>query len=139
MASEIGLTATERVTLDEPAASAVLREAERQGARRVVLIASRHLAENTDEISRIAAALGERHGLTIDGIRPHVPRSDVIAAADRAREAGADLVVAIGGGSVIEAAKAVPLCLRHDVRSVAELDAFRTRVEPDGSVVRPVF
>ncbi|MGA0595239.1 iron-containing alcohol dehydrogenase [Enterovirga sp. CN4-39] len=139
MASEIGLTATERVTLDEPAASAVAREAERQGARRVVLIASRHLAKNTEEIAHIEAELGDRHAVTIDGIRPHVPRSDVIAAADRARDAGADLVVAVGGGSVIEAAKAVPLCLRHDIRSVAALEGFRTRVEPDGLVVRPQF
>jgi maleylacetate reductase len=44
-------------------------------------------------------------------IGAHTPRSDVVAAANTAREAGADLIVTLGGGSVTDAAKMVALYL----------------------------
>ena len=44
-------------------------------------------------------------------IAAHSPRTDVIAGANAAREARADLLVAFGGGSVIDATKLMQLCL----------------------------
>lgn len=54
----------------------------------------------------------------------HTPREDVLSAAAAAREAGADLLVSIGGGSVTDGTKAVNLCLDRDVRTVAGLDRY---------------
>jgi maleylacetate reductase len=45
----------------------------------------------------------------------HTPRVDVVAAANEARAARADLVLTVGGGSVTDAAKMVGLCLGNDV------------------------
>ena len=45
------------------------------------------------------------------GIGAHVPSDVVFAAADAARAAGADLLVAVGGGSVIDGTKLVQLLL----------------------------
>ena len=56
---------------------------------------------------------------------PHTPRHAVIAAAEQAREARADLIVTIGGGSITDGAKAVQLCLANDVRTPEALDALR--------------
>ncbi len=137
--AEVVLTATERVTLGVPAAAAVAAEAERLGAKRVFLLVSRFLAESTDEIRRIEAALGAAHAATHHGIRPNAPRSDVLAATAAARAAGADLVVTIGGGSVTDAGKIVTMCLKHDVTTIEGFDAFRTYVEADGTVISPVF
>ena len=137
--SQVVLTATERVTLATPAAEAVAAEAGRLGARRVFILASRFLAEQTDEIRHIETALGSRHAATHVGIRPNAPRSDVLAAAEVARAAKADLVVTVGGGSVTDAGKIVTICLKHNITTIEGFDAFRTYVEADGTVVQPVF
>jgi maleylacetate reductase len=55
----------------------------------------------------------------------HTPREAVIAAADAARAASADLIVTVGGGSITDGAKAVQLCLANDIRSVAAIDDIR--------------
>ena len=118
-ASQVVLTATERVTLGVPAAAAIAEEATNRGAKRVFILASSFLNRQTDEISKIEAALGDRHAATHDGIQPHAPRGDVLTAANRAREAGADLVVTVGGGSVTDAGKILLICLKHNITSVA--------------------
>ena len=102
ISGSVVLTATERVIFGQPAAEAIAAEAKTIGASRVMLIASASLAKNTDEIARIEAALGDHHAATFTGIAPHVPRNDVIAATDMARDCGADLIVSVGGGSVTD-------------------------------------
>jgi len=138
-ASQVILTATEEVTLGEPAADAVARAATERDAKKVFILSSTHLNRNTDEISRIEAALGSRHAATHDGIQPHAPRADVLKAAAHAREVGADFVVTVGGGSVTDAGKIMLICLKHNITTIEQFDDFRTRVDDDGNVVMPVF
>ena len=136
--SELRFTRTERVTMGVPAAEALADQAEASGAKRVFLLASKSLRENTDEIKKIEDALGERHGATFSGIAPHAPRGDVLKAANAARESGADLIVSIGGGSATDAAKIVSLLLKHDVRSTDAFEPLRTYVTEAGEVINPV-
>lgn len=138
-ASQVVLTATERVTLGVPAADAIAEEAANRGAKRVFILCSSFLNRQTDEIRRIEAALGDRHAATHDGIQPHAPRGDVLAAANQARAAKADLVVTVGGGSVTDAGKILLICLKHNITTVDQFDDYRVRVEEDGTVVSPVF
>lgn len=138
-ASQVILTATERVTLGVPAAEVISQEAASRGADRVFILASRFLNRQTDEIRRIEAALGPRHAATHDGIQPHAPRSDVLAAAVSAREAKADLVVTVGGGSVTDAGKILLICLKHNITQVAQFDDYRVRVDEEGNMVLPDF
>ena len=138
-ASQVVLTATERVILGVPTAEAVAEEAVNRDAGKVFILASSHLNQKTDEIRRIEAALGKRHAATHDGIQPHAPRRDILKAADHARSVGADLVVTVGGGSVTDAGKILLICLKHNITTVEQFDNFRTRVEEDGTVVNPVF
>jgi alcohol dehydrogenase class IV len=138
-ASQVVLTATERVTLGVPAADAIAEEAANRGAKRVFILCSSFLNRQTDEIRRIEAALGARHAATHDGIQPHAPRGDVLAAANQARVAKADLVVTVGGGSVTDAGKILLICLKHNITTVDQFDDYRVRVEEDGTVVSPVF
>lgn len=133
------LTGTERVILGRPAAEALAEEAARLGAERVVLIASRSLAEGTDEIEAIKAALGPRFAAVHTGVAPHVPRPDVVAAAATARAAGADLIVSVGGGSVTDCAKIVPILLKHGVTTVEGMEPFHMHVTPEGQLVKPDF
>lgn len=137
-ASQMTFSATEKVTLGQPASEAISAQAEAMGARRVFLLTSATLRKETNEISRIEAALGDRHAATHSGIAPHAPRSDVLAAANAARAANADLIVAVGGGSVTDSAKIVALLLKHDVRTVEAFEPLRTYVDDDGNVINPL-
>ncbi len=103
------------VIYGKPAAEALREEAERLDARRVYLIVSRTLNTKTDEIEKIRKALGDRYAATFDGIPQHTTREVVVQTAKHAKEAGADLVVAIGGGSVVDAAKIVLMCMEHEI------------------------
>jgi maleylacetate reductase len=121
--------AMESVIYGKPAADALREEAERLDAKRVYLIASRTLNTSTDEIDKIGKALGDRHAETFDGVPQHTTRDVVVRIAKQAKEARADLVVAIGGGSVVDAAKIVLMCMEHDIFVQDGLDGFETTPE----------
>ena len=126
--SQVILTATERVTVGQPAAQAIVEEATSRNCNRVFLLVGGSLRRETDEIARIEQALGSRHAATWDGVRPHAPRQDVLAAAAAARAADADMIVTVGGGSVTDAGKIVSLCLKHNIVTHEQFDDYRIRV-----------
>src|SRR5712691_5838646 len=128
----IAFGAMESVTFGRPAAEMVAEEARRREAERVFLMASGTLNRTTDEIARVGRALGNRFAGLFDHMPPHTPRHAVVEAAAMARDAGADLIVTVGGGSVTDGAKAVQLCLANDIRSAEAIDALRPVAGPDG-------
>jgi maleylacetate reductase len=118
-------TDMEEVHYGKPAAQSVAEVVKAQGAERVFLMVSGTLNRETDEIEKIRRALGNKCVGTFDRMPAHSPRSAVIAAAAQAREARADLIVTLGGGSITDGAKAVQLCLANDVDTVDGLDKLR--------------
>jgi alcohol dehydrogenase class IV len=133
----IAFGAMEAVVFGKPAAAAVAEEVRRYGAERVFLMVSGTLARSTDEITQIRQALGNRCAGLFDRMPPHTPRLAVIAAAEAARAAGADLIVTVGGGSLTDGAKAVRLCLANEIRSPEALDGYRPVKGPDGALAPP--
>jgi maleylacetate reductase len=119
----------ESVIYGKPAAEALREETERLDLRRVYLIVSRTLNSQTDEIERIRKALGDRYAETFDGVPQHTTREVVVRIAKQAKEAKADLVVAIGGGSVVDAAKIVLMCMEHEIFEQDGLDGYETTPE----------
>jgi maleylacetate reductase len=119
----------ESVIYGKPAAAALREEAERLGAKRVYLIVSRTLNTTTGEIEKIQKALGDRHAETFDGIPQHTTREVIVRVAKQAKDVKADLVVAIGGGSVVDAAKIVLMCMEHEIFEQDGLDGFETTPE----------
>ena len=125
-AGTFNMSAQERIVHGQPAGAAVAAEAERLGAKRVFIISGRSLAALDDgPLQRVISALGSRHAGSLTAVRAHSPREDVIAAADAARACGADLLVAVGGGSAIDAAKAVQVCLWMNLRTPAAMEPYR--------------
>jgi maleylacetate reductase len=116
--------AIDKVFLGVEAPATVVSEAERLGCDRVFIVTSASV-ERSFFLAGIIAALGERHAGTYGGVRAHIPLEDIIAAANGARECGADLILAVGGGSAIDAAKVVPICLHFGVDDIAGLAAHR--------------
>ena len=122
----IVFTKMDEVVYGKPAAAAVSDLVKRDGAERVFLMVSGTLNRQTDEIDKLRRALGNHCVGTFDRMPAHTPRAAVIAAAEQAREARADLIVTLGGGSITDGAKAVQLCLANDIRTPEALDRIRT-------------
>jgi maleylacetate reductase len=127
----------ERVVFGRPAAEVVADEARQRKAERVFVMASGTLNRTTDEVTKVRRALGNRFAGLFDRMPPHTPRRAVIEAAAMAREAAADMIITIGGGSVTDGAKAVQLCLANDIRTADALDKYRPVKGPDGTVGPP--
>lgn len=115
----------DEVVFGQPAAEAVAAQLDRLHLSRAFLMVSGTLNRNTDEIDKIRKSLGRRYVGSFDAMPPHTPREAVVAAAEQARAAGADIIVTVGGGSITDGAKAVQLCLANDVRSVEDVDKIK--------------
>ncbi len=129
--------AMDRVLYGQSYEQAIVAECERLGATRAFVIAGGTLSRETDLIARLERALGSRHAGTWNRIGAHTPRVDVVAASQAARQAGADLLVTLGGGSVTDAAKMIGMCLANDITEVGQLDRLRAITGADGITRRP--
>src|SRR6201993_970287 len=127
----------ENVVFGKPYADALAQEVDRLDARAVFILASGTLARETDLVEQLRQMLGNRFAGLCAKIGAHTPRTDVVAAANTAREAGADLIVTLGGGSVTDAAGMVALCLGNGVTDPAQLDDYRAQIASDGTARRP--
>lgn len=117
--------AMERVHMGAAFDGAVAEEAARAGAKRVFLLLGGTISRETDWADRLDRRLREAGAALAgrwDRMASHTPRSDVMAATKAAREAKADLVVTLGGGSVTDAGKMVRMCLANGVKEEAQLD-----------------
>ena len=131
--------AQDRVIWGKPAARAVLEEADRRAAKRLFIVTGRTLNRQTDVVTKIRQALGARCVGTFDECREHTPRDSVIAAANAARAANPDLIVSIGGGTVIDTVKVMLIALAHELTQPEQLCDFHLRINPDGSRHAPVI
>ena len=89
-------------------------EVARSGSRHAFVVCSPSIAAKTNTIDRIAEALGDRYAGTFDAIEVDSTYRSTAAATAAARTAGADLLIAIGGGSVIVANRVVDILLCED-------------------------
>jgi maleylacetate reductase len=132
------IQAQERIVFGEPAGEALLAEVTRLDARRVFVTSTRSLARLSDgPLQKLEKALGSLHVGTFSAIASHSPREDVVAGAAAARAVEADLIVAIGGGSVVDATKAMLMCLWHRLESPAAMEPYRSGRD-DGRIPTPM-
>jgi len=122
----------ERVVYGKPAGAALRAEAERLGARRVFLTTSKSVAQSA-LLADVIRELGDRYAGIYAGIIAHSPRPCVIEGAEQARKAKADLLVAVGGGSVIDATKVMLIALWQGATTVDDLDAYRAGRPKEGA------
>ncbi len=87
-----------------------LKEAvDRAGAKRAFVVCSRSVNQRTDTVRRIEAVLGNNYAGVYDGIEKDSTYVSVRAAKEAATQAGADLLIAVGGGSVMVATRVVAI------------------------------
>ncbi|QEC50890.1 iron-containing alcohol dehydrogenase [Baekduia soli] len=93
---------------------------------RAFVIASRTLlASGLDD--QLRDILGDRLAGVHAGVAQHVPRTAVIEAAQAARAAGAETLVSVGGGTPIDCAKGVALCLAAGIEAAGQFDEHHIR------------
>lgn len=86
-------------------------EVGRHGARRAFVICGQTVAHRTNLLQRIRDQLGEVYAGVFDRMDKDSSYPAVLAATEAAREAGADLIIAAGGGSVIVGARVTVILL----------------------------
>ena len=81
------------------------------GRRRALVVYGQGSAVRTGTLGRVLASL-DAEGIAheeLSGVRPNPEVGLVRAGVERARGIGADVILAVGGGSVIDTAKAIAL------------------------------
>ena len=95
-----------RVVFGEGCLATLATEVEALGAQRALVLCTPEQREVAERVSR---QLGERSAGIFDQAVMHVPIETARAARVRAAELGADVAVAVGGGSTIGLGKAIAL------------------------------
>ena len=121
----------EHIVLGRPAAGVILEEIERLGRRRIFMVTTASVARGS-LLHGIKDALGARLVGSFAGVTAHGPRQTVIDGARAIRAADADILLAVGGGSVIDATKVMQLCLRYRLDRPEQLSDYvgKGRAEP---------
>ena len=129
--------AQDRVHFGTPAAEALQTEADLRGARRIFVVTGRTLHRKTDAVQTALAQIAPRVVGLFDECTEHTPRDSVMALAAAVRAAQADLIVSIGGGTVIDTVKVALVALAQGLTQIEQLDDWHLRVAADGSRVTP--
>lgn len=103
------------------------------GYRRPFIVCSRTLNTRTDVISTLVNALGQRCCGVTDEVGEHSPLTNVLAAARQAAALHADVIVSVGGGSVMDMCKAIQLCISEQVFDREGLLKLQMRMSADGT------
>jgi alcohol dehydrogenase class IV len=92
-------------------------ELKRQRAKRAFIVCGRTVSRQTDLIARIRRILGDACAGVFDEIAKDTTLESVTRAADAARAAQADMLIAVGAGSVIQGTRVVAILLaeKHPV------------------------
>src|SRR5687767_4119507 len=112
------------VIYGRPAAEALASAAKAYRAERLMIVTTRSLAGRGGVVDLLTSSLGSRCVGVFSGVRAHSPRTDVIAGARCARELACDLLIAVGGGSVVDATKVMQLCLWAGIDRAEALDEY---------------
>jgi alcohol dehydrogenase class IV len=116
--------------------SAVAEEVQKLGASRVLLISDSGV-EKAGLLKNVEGALGSLLKAKFLEVQQDSGLDTVDAAARAGREAGVDAVVSVGGGSVIDTAKATAICLGAGGKAIDHIGVFMLKGKPVPHIVIP--
>ena len=108
-------------------------EVDRTKAKSAFVVCGKSVAHKTDLIARVKANLGDKFAGVFDGVKASSPLPSVLDGAAAAREAGADLIVAVGGGSATVTARAIIILLAEK----GDIHEICTQYPPGQTPVSP--
>ncbi|HRG06861.1 MAG TPA: iron-containing alcohol dehydrogenase, partial [Acidovorax defluvii] len=107
-------------------------------AAKVLILVGGASAEKTGTLAEVRAALGERQHATFSGIEPNPSFETSMKAVDQVRSGGFDFLLAVGGGSVIDAVKFIAAAVHFEGDAWAILEKRGrniTQAVPFGAVL----
>jgi aldehyde dehydrogenase (NAD+) len=125
-----------KLTIGPGRAAAVAEEVSKLGGKRVLLISDRGI-EKAGLLGGVQGALGALLKATFLDVPQDSGLDTVDAATLAGREAGVDAVVSIGGGSVIDTAKATAICLGAGGKAIDHIGVMMLHGQPLPHVVIP--
>ena len=114
-------TALEKVCFEQTVVDSLSHELKKCNSQKVLLMVSNTLFSTTSVIQTVVNRLDFLQVEIFCGIREHTPRKDLMQAVVIANTLNIDTIVAIGGGSIIDAAKAVQFALNYAITSESQL------------------
>jgi alcohol dehydrogenase len=109
----------ERVYFGSGSVSKLASELARIGSKRPFLVTGQSIAQKTDLIPRIEHAAKTKLAGVFSEIKQHAPMSGIRRAATAVREATADTLISLGGGSPIDSTKIIVKELSEDFQRPA--------------------
>lgn len=127
----------QRVVFGQEAGAAAATEAQRRDASRVLVVSARSLNRRLGATQSLKEHLGDRLLDVYDDIEPHAPLESILQLRRRLASDKPDLIVSIGGGSVIDTVKVATLADAADAKSTEDIAALRVTVNEAGEQVAP--
>ena len=109
------------------------RVVDRRGAKHAFVICGRSVAQRSDLIARIRGIIGDKLAGVYDGMVQEAPLECVQAAAKAAKEAEADMLIAVGAGTVIKATRVVAILIAENKPA----EELMTQYPPSGPAISP--
>ncbi|HKI75573.1 MAG TPA: iron-containing alcohol dehydrogenase, partial [Candidatus Bathyarchaeia archaeon] len=109
----------ERVYFGSGSISKLRTELNRIGSKRPFLLTGQSIAQKSDLIARIENTAETKLAGVFSEIRQHAPLSGIRRAATAVREAKADCLISLGGGSPIDSTKIIVKELSEDFQHPA--------------------
>ncbi len=104
-------------------------EVDALGCKRALLVTDRVLRQHTDVVARAEKALGSRLAGIFDEVEADSGVHVCNAGAARGRDIGADAIVSVGGGSVIDTGKGIAILLREG-GELSQYEGFQLLTRP---------
>ena len=118
---EFAYSALEKIIFNEASTEVLPRLLCGLSYKRPFVVVSRTLAEKTDDLSALRQGLPVELAGFYKGIRSRTPREDALELLDQVRASGADVIISVGGGSVIDAGKFVQLAIAQGLKHESEI------------------
>src|SRR5690242_7989629 len=122
-----------RLYSGEGALENLTRVLDRNKTRRALVICGRSVSRKTNLIARIRDIAGERVVGVYDEMIREAPLENVQAAVQAARNAEADMLIAVGAGTVIKATRIVAILLAENKPP----EELMTQYPPTGPAISP--
>jgi alcohol dehydrogenase class IV len=108
-------------------------EVDRARAKRAFIVCGQSVARKTDLVARVTTNLGDKFAGVFDGVAASSPLPSILEGTAAARQAGADLIVAVGGGSAMVTARAIIILLAEK----GDIHEICTQYPPGQAPVSP--
>ena len=126
----------DRVVFGAGSVASLSNELDRLGSR-WLLLTTPSVSEKTPLAERIKQLVGSRRVGTYSRSSQHVPRRNVLEATQMARRLQVDGLLALGGSSIADLAKAVAMCLAEDITDAHGLEQMRIEFRYPDTVRMP--